>query len=140
MKTSKPAKLFHCTYILSYHFVFVTKDRCQCLTDEMIERLRSIITGLTEGYGGLLELKGEADHIQFEVRLNPVSAPSVIANMLKTNTSRLLRRDFPGHFERFYRKPALWSPNYFVGTCGGVPQAVIEQYVSLQDKPDYVSE
>lgn len=136
MQTVKPDKLFHCTYALSYLFVFVTKDRRECLTEEMIERLRTIIDSLVKDYGSLVELKGEADHIQFLVRLNPVSSPSVIANNWKTVTSRLLRRDFPAQLDRFYRKPAVWSSNYFVATCGGVQGSVVEQYVAQQDKPE----
>ena len=140
MTTSKPAKLFHCTYLLCYHFVFVTQGRRHCLTDDMIERLRVIIQGIAADYGGLLELSGKPDSIQFQVHLNPSSAPSKLANTFKTVSSRLLRRDFPGHFERVNRNPAVWSRDYFVASTGRVQQSVIDQYIAGLEKAEYVSE
>ena len=140
MQTSKPTKLFHCTHLLCYQYVFVTQGRRKCLTDEMIDRLRDIIQGMVADYGGLLELKGEPDCIQFQVRLNPASAPSAVANTVKTITSRLLRRDFPGHFAKIGRKPAVWSSDYFVGSSGRVTQSVIDAYIASQEKAGYVSE
>lgn len=92
MDKVKINKLFHCTYSLSYHFVFVTKYRRACLTAEMLERLKSIVIDLVSGYGRVVELNGEEDHVHLLLELNPKAAPSVVANSLKTVTSRLLRR------------------------------------------------
>lgn len=136
MPTVKPSKLYHCTYTLSYHFVFVTKYRRPCLTAEMLDRLKIIITDLVSGYGRLVEMNGEADHVHFLVELNPKAAPAVIANNWKTVTSRLLRRDFGSHLHRFYRKPVLWSRSYFVASCGGAPLSVIKQYIEQQVRPE----
>ena len=141
MLTSKPTKLFHCTHLLCYHYVFLTQGRRECLTEEMIDRLREIIAGMVADYGGLLDWKGTPDCIQFRVRLTPASTPSVIANSVKTITSRLLRRDFPGHFDwDGSSKPAVWSREYFVTTSDRAPQAVIDEYIAGQEKAAYVSE
>lgn len=140
MRTSKPAKLFHCTHLLCYQYVFVTQGRRECLTAEMIAHLQEIISGLLADYGGLVELKGAPDYIQFQVRLTPASAPSAIANSVKTTTSRLLRRDFPTHFVRANRKPAVWSSDYFVATSGRATQVLIDSYIAGQARAAYVSE
>lgn len=129
-------KLHHCTYALSYHFVFVTKYRRRCLSAAMLDRLKVILTELCSGYGRLVEMNGEADHVHLLVELNPRAAPSVIANNWKTVTSRLLRRDFANELDRFYSKPVLWSRSYFVASCGGAPLAVIKQYIEQQARPD----
>jgi len=102
----------------------------------MLDRLREILTELCSGYGRLVEMNGEADHIHLLVELNPRAAPSVIANSWKTVTSRLLRRDFGNELDRFYNKPVLWSRSYFVASCGGAPLSVIRQYIEKQARPD----
>jgi putative transposase len=136
MEKVKINKLFHCTYSLSYHFVFVTKYRRSCLTSELLERLKGIVTDLVSGYGRVVELNGESDHVHLLLELNPKAAPSVVANNLKTVTSRLLRRDFGPHLAMFYRKPVLWSRSYFVSTAGGAPLSVIKQYIEAQQRPE----
>ena len=34
-----------------------------------------------------------------------------------------------------YRKGVLWSPSYFVSSCGGAPLSIIRQYVENQRTP-----
>jgi putative transposase len=102
----------------------------------MIDRLKNILSGLAEGYGRLVEMSGEADHIHFLVELNPKASPSVIANNWKTVTSRLLRRDFGAELEQHYENPVLWSRSYFVSTCGGAPLSVIKQYIESQERSE----
>lgn len=130
-------KLFHCTYALSYHFVFVTKYRRKCLSGPMLDRLREIVSNLCESWGGrLVEMNGEADHVHLLLEMNPKAAPSVVANNFKTVTSRLLRKEFPDELGRIYTKPVLWSRTYFVTSCGGAPLAVIKQYIEQQARPE----
>ncbi len=130
-------KLYHCTFALSYHFVFVTKYRRKCLTREMLDKLNVIITDLCQSWGGkLLEFNGEADHVHLLVEMNPKAAPSVIANNFKTVTSRLLRKGFGAELAQTYHKPVLWSRSYFVASCGGAPLSVIKQYIQQQESPD----
>jgi putative transposase len=130
-------KLYHCTYAISYHFVFVTKYRRKCLTGAMLTRLREIVANLCESWcGTLVDMNGEADHVHLLLEMNPKAAPSVIANNFKTVTSRLLRKEFGESLGKFYKKPVLWSRTYFVTTCGGAPLAVIKQYIEQQERPD----
>lgn len=129
-------KLYHCTYALSYNFVFVTKYRRRCLTAPMLERLKKIVTELMSGWGCVIEINGESDHVHMLLELNPKAAPATLANMLKTVSSRLLRRDFKEHLSKVYRKPALWSRSYFVASCGGAPLSVIKQYIEQQERPE----
>ena len=131
------SKASHCTFSLSYHFVFVTKYRRPCLTGEMLDRLRSIVESLCESWGGkLVELNGEADHIHLLLEMTPRAAPSVVANNFKTVTSRLLRKEFNAELNRTYSKPVLWSRSYFVTSCGGAPLSVIRQYIEQQSRPE----
>jgi putative transposase len=130
-------KLYHCTYALSYHFVFVTKYRRKCLTNEMLDRLKEIVTNLCDSWGGrLVEMNGESDHLHMLLEMNPKAAPSVIANNFKTVTSRLLRKEFGEVLGKVYKKPVLWSRTYFVTSCGGAPLSVIKQYIDKQERPE----
>jgi putative transposase len=129
-------KLHHCTYSLSYHFVFVTKDRRCCLTAPMLERLKEIIHELVANYGRVLEMNGECDHIHMVLELNPKASPAGMANMLKTTSSRLLRRDFKETLDKAYGKPVLWNRSYFVASCGGAQPHVIKQYIEQQERSE----
>lgn len=129
------SKKYHCVYELSYHFVFVTKYRRSVFGPDELDELGRIWTGLLAGWGGeLAEFNGEADHVHLLVKLPPTASPSVVANNLKTVSSRLLRKRCPG-VRRFYDEPVLWSRSYFVSSCGGAPLAVIKQYIQAQERP-----
>jgi putative transposase len=105
MEDINTKKLYHCTYALSYHFVFVTKYRLKCFTGPMLDRLREIVESLCQSWGGkLLEMNGEADHVHLLLAMNPKAAPSVVANNFKTVTSRLLRKEFGEELAKVYKK------------------------------------
>lgn len=128
-------KLYHCSYSLSYHFVFVTKYRRKCFTGEMLERLKEVVAKLCEDWSAeLIEMNGEQDHVHLLLGLNPKCAPSVVANNFKTVTSRLLRKEFSA-LRAKYREPVLWSRSYFVASVGGAPLSVIKQYIEQQERP-----
>ena len=128
-------KLYHCSYSLSYHFVFVTKYRRKCFTGAMLDRLKEVVAKLCEDWeADLIEMNGEEDHVHFLLGLNPKCAPSVVANNFKTVTSRLLRKEFPALRSK-YREPVLWSRSYFVASVGGAPLSVIKQYIEQQARP-----
>ncbi len=128
-------KLYHCSYSLSYHFVFVTKYRRKCFTGAMLDRLKEVVAKLCVDWEAeLIEMNGEEDHVHFLLGLNPKCAPSIVANNFKTVTSRLLRKEFPALRAKF-KEPALWSRSYFVASVGGAPLSVIKQYIEQQARP-----
>ena len=57
--------------------------------------------------GELIEINGEADHVHLLVSLPPHIAISEYVNAIKTNTARVLRRDFAAQLKRFYSEPVL---------------------------------
>lgn len=85
--------------------------------------------------GSLIEANGEPDHVHFLIELPPHRAVSEFVNALKTNTSRILRRDFRAELARFYSKPVLWSRSYCVISVGGAPLDVLKAYIQQQDAP-----
>ena len=137
MKKQPMKQLFHCTFNLNYHLVIVTKYRRKCITSSMLSRLKEICHQLAEKWEcELLEFNGEADHLHLLLSLNPKVTPCVFVNNLKTVTSRLIRKDFYEHVQKFYwKKPIFWSRSYCMITCGGAPLSVLKQYIEQQNSP-----
>jgi putative transposase len=48
---------------------------------------------------------------------------------IKGHSSQLLRNEFPALHRRL---PTLWTNSYFVATVGGVPLAIVKQYIENQ--------
>ena len=126
----------HCVYSLNYHLVLVTKYRKKCLTDSMLKVIeQSVKDRLSSRDGELIEFNGERDHIHALVSFPPHVAISEFVNALKTNTARILRRDFAEDLAIFYNEPVLWSRSYCAITVGGAPLEVLKTYIEQQDRP-----
>ena len=136
MKTATPHKRFHCVYQLNYHLVLVTKYRKKCLNGAMLQRIEELASERCRSRDGeLVTFNGESDHVHLLISLPPHVALSEYVNALKTNTARLLRRDFEKELSSFYKEPVLWSRSYGVFSSGGASLAVLKNYIKSQDRP-----
>jgi putative transposase len=127
----------HSVFRLHYHLVIVTKYHRQVLTKPMLGELHQIFSRLCESWGGsLTEFSGEADHVHLLFEGHPNMEIAKFVNNLKTVSSRLLRRDFADHLQKFYSKPVLWSGSYCVLSTGGAPLEVIKKYIKGQTQPE----
>lgn len=104
----------------------------------MLERLESICRHVTKKWEcQVLEFNGESDHVHLLLSLTPKVTPSAFVNNLKTVTSRLLRKEFAAHLNRYYwSKPVFWSRSYCILTVGGAPLSVLKQYIEQQERPE----
>lgn len=127
-------KLRHCTYLIHFHLVVVTKYRRQCITKPMLERLKQIFGDtLAKWEGELVEFNGEPDHLHILMSVNPKAQPSKLVNNLKTVSSRLIRKEFAEHVDQVYPgKPVFWSRTYCLLSCGGAHLSIIKQYIEQQ--------
>jgi putative transposase len=124
----------HVVYALHAHLVFVTKYRRDVLSELAIRDLRAIFAKVCGDFEAeLIECNGEDDHVHLIVVYPPKVALSKLVNSLKGVSSRLLRSARPEVSGR-YRKGVLWSPSYFVASCGGAPLSIISEYVQNQRK------
>jgi putative transposase len=136
MKQSNLKQRSHCVYALNYHLVIVTKYRKRCLSGAMLKVVELSARERCEARDGeLVEVNGESDHVQLLVSLPPHVALSEFVNALKTNTARVLRRDFKSTLDRFYTEPVLWSRSYCAISVGGAPLDVLKRYIEQQDRP-----
>ena len=126
----------HVVYALHAHLVFVTKYRRDALSALAIRDLQKIFAKVCNDFEAeLIECDGEDDHVHLLVVYPPKVALSKLVNSLKGVSSRMLRAWRPEVRGR-YRRGVLWSPSYFVASCGGAPLSVITEYVRNQRERD----
>lgn len=102
----------------------------------MLDRLEVICRELCEKWEVELdEFGGEADHVHLMIDMHPNIMPSKFINNLKTVTSRLIRKEFSEHLEKYYWKPVLWTRAYCLITAGGAPIEVLRAYIQNQERP-----
>ena len=77
----------------------------------------------------VLDLAVASDHVHLFVRYPPRLSPSLLAEKIKSQTSRELRRQFP-HLVMWCKK-ALWAPGCYHGSVGQGFE-VVEKYISNQ--------
>ena len=122
----------HVVSSLHMHLVFVTKYRKKVFSDLMIERLKYHFQRICDEFGcRLIESNGEEDHVHLLIEPMPYTTPSKLVNSLKGVSARLLRKEFP-ELERFFWKGGLWSPSYFIASCGGAPLSMVREYIENQ--------
>ena len=133
-------KSSHAVYCIHLHIVLVTKYRRQVITSQILQRLEQIIFELCQEQKNILvEFNGESDHVHLFVNLSPDNHIAEFVKILKSTSSRLIRKEFAEHVNKFYRKPVFWSSSYFVNSSGGVSLDVLKRYIKQQDSPKSVT-
>lgn len=115
------------------HLVCVTKYREKILTSESLKAIEKSFNEVAESMNfKILEFNGENDHIHVMIEYPPKLSISVMVNSLKGVSSRR-------YGQQGFRKPrgrsALWSPSYFVSSCGGASLETLKKYIQNQRKP-----
>lgn len=131
-------KQAHATYHTRYHLVFVTKYRRKVLKEGMGRYLVSLLRAIEKQSPDIeiLEMKTDQDHIHLLVVIPPKRAVSDIVRILKSNSSRFMKRKFPFLSVMYdYDDLNLWSDGYFVSTIG-CDEATIQRYIQHQGQED----
>lgn len=116
--------------------MFVTKYRRKVITSEILQKLQQVITQSCQDQKSILvEFNGESDHVHLLVDLSPDNNISEFVKIIKATSSRIIRKEFAEHINRFYRKPVFWSSSYLVNSSGGVSLDVLKKYIRQQDSP-----
>ena len=131
----------HVVYSLHLHLVFVTKFRGKVFTEKMYERMNVHFERVCSDFScKLIEINGQEDHVHFLVEPVPHTTPSRLVNSLKGVSSRFLRQEFGyaelassvPELEKYYWKVGLWSPSYFIASCGRAPLDIVKEYIEKQ--------
>lgn len=124
-----------CVFLLHAHLVFVTKYRKKVFFSKHLVFLKKSFENVCSDFDVVLkEFNGKGDHVHLLVNYPPKVCLSRLVNSLKGVSSRMLRQACP-ELEVHYWKGGLWSPSYFVGSCGGAPLDVLKQYIQAQQNP-----
>jgi putative transposase len=131
----------HVVHHLHLHLVFVTKYRKKVFTEQMVERLNPA-SAFPAACGGVSEHNWDnfwiddssrlaARRVNFHFERVCKNFGCRLVNSLKGVSSRMLRREFK-ELESYYWKGGLWSPSYFIASCGGAPLDVVKEYIRSQ--------
>ena len=125
----------HAVFKLVYHLVLIVKYRRKVINEQMQKLLVGTFQEYAERHGVKLEeANGEEDHMHFLFRAPPNIDLSSFINVLKTQTSRRVRKRYWGKIKTKLWKDKFWSQSYILLTCGGAPIEVIRQYIEEQGK------
>lgn len=124
----------HSCFLLQYHMVLVTKYRKPVITGAVRTCLYSKIRSTFQDRGlHILELNGEPDHVHILFEADPFTAPGELANVLKTQTSRFVRKAYGETLlKQHYWKPYFWSDSYFVTTASENSISAVKAYIQNQ--------
>jgi putative transposase len=121
----------HTVYALQYHFVTVTKDRADVLTDEISERIGEVVNDLAGDFGVEIQnVNGGSDHIHILFTAKPTTDMTKFINSMKGVTSRKIRSEYPEVKQSL--KDSFWQPGYFLASTGQVSIDVLMDYVENQ--------
>lgn len=124
----------HSCFLLQYHMVLVTKYRHPIIDGVVKTCLYSKIRSILKERGlNIMELNGEADHVHILFEADPFTAPGELANVLKTQTSRFVRKAYGETIlKKYYWKPYFWSDSYFVTTVSENSLTAVKEYIKNQ--------
>ena len=118
---------------LTVHLVCITKYRRKVFDTKALEYLKSHANRVFAKMDcRLLACDGEADHLHLLVEDPPKIPVSVLVNMYKGTSSRMLRMERPDIAQRYWRRGVLWSPSYFAASTGGATLEMVKRYVESQ--------
>ena len=132
----KPKTHNHSFGYNAVHIVFVTKYRHPVITEAIESRLTEMFERLCQTQdSSLLECKvdlGKRDHIHLLVDLAPRISLGKICNILKTISSREIRKEFATELAPYYWKPVFWKQGYGYTSAGGAAIDVLIKYIENQ--------
>jgi REP-associated tyrosine transposase len=125
----------HAVYDLKYHFVWVPKYRKLLLTGPISKRLKEIFQDIAERYEFEIDtMEVMEDHVHLFLVVPPKYAPSMVVNILKSISAKLIFKEFPA-IKRQLWGGELWNDGYFVRSVGDkVTADVICQYIKHQHR------
>jgi len=124
----------HSCFLLQYHLVLVTKYRHPVISGEIKDALYDKIRSIFEERNlPILEFNGDTDHVHILFEADPFTSPGELANVLKTQSSRYIRKLYGDTLLRkWYWKPYFWSDSYFVASVSENSLSAVRRYIQNQ--------
>lgn len=133
----KYRKQSHSVYCCEYHLVFSTKYRRKIFNDGIFSYMKERLNQVKEHYPELdiLEINHDVDHIHILISIPPKMSVGQVVRILKSNSSRDLKKKFPFLKKVYWGTDGVWSDGYFVSTVG-VTADIIRKYIEHQGEED----
>jgi putative transposase len=122
----------HSVYDTSYHLVWCLKYRKDIFKrQEVRERAKQLIEEICEEYRiEVIELEIVEDHVHVMVSFPPSRSIGEVVKIIKSNSARILFREFPGLKKRLW-SGEMWEDGYFARTVGDrMTRDVIKKYIA----------
>jgi putative transposase len=122
----------HSVYDTSYHLVWCPKYRKDIFKrQEVRERAKQLIEEICEEYRiEVIELEIVEDHVHVMVSFPPSRSIGEVVRIIKSNSARILFREFPGLKKRLW-SGEMWEDGYFARTVGDrMTRDVIKKYIA----------
>jgi putative transposase len=122
----------HSVYDTSYHLVWCPKYRKDIFKrQEVRERAKQLIEEICEEYRiEVIELEIVEDHVHVMVSFPPSRSIGEVVKIIKSNSARILFREFPGLKKRLW-SGEMWEDGYFARTVGDrMTRDVIKKYIA----------
>lgn len=111
----------HVAWNCRYHLVFVTKFRKPLINPEVWLKIKTSLLKVASRFDAKIEESNwERDHVHMLISLPPKHSISRAVNSLKGVSSRMSGQK------------RLWSPSYYVGTCGNASLSTVKRYIEQQ--------
>ena len=126
----------HTVFNIEYHFVWVTKYRCQMLTGDVGLRVRELVRQTCEAFE-ISIIKGvvSKDRVHIFVSAPPTMAPSEIMRRIKGRTASKLFDEFPMIKKKYWGRH-FWAGGFFCATAGNVTDDMIKTCLEHHFEPD----
>jgi putative transposase len=127
----------HCVFICDYHIVFPTKYRRRIINEGIKAFLLARIETIQEHNPEIIfkEVNTDQDHIHMLISIPPQKAVGKVVGLIKTNTARNMKAEFPFLKQVYWGTDSIWSEGYFVSTVG-INEATIRAYIENQGQED----
>jgi putative transposase len=127
----------HCVFACDYHLVFPTKYRRKVINEGVKAFLLLKIDAIKGHYPDLLfkEVNTDKDHLHILISIPPQWAVGKVVGIIKSNTAKSLKAEFPFLKEVYWGTDSIWSEGYFVSTVG-INEQVIRKYIENQGQAD----
>jgi REP element-mobilizing transposase RayT len=104
------------------------------INESIINTLKTHIRRCSESQDvRVLDIETDKDHFHMLFRCNPTCNIPKYINLLKTITSREIKKKHD--VTKLLWNGKFWSPSYFLVTTGGVTLNILMDYMNSQGKP-----
>lgn len=102
----------HSVYSLNYHLIFCVKYRRNVLRDQISNRLKDIVVGISKDFQVIIiEQETDKDYIHILFKTKPTINMIKYINSIKGVSAKILFQEFPEIKMKLW-KGHLWSTSY----------------------------